>query len=283
MPVRKFLTWIQGWSTTFSWIALLASISNVTANAIVSVAVANNPSFDVKQWQIVLIMLGCLVGIGLLNLYLFRVIPWIECVAGLLHIVLWIVFIVVLLTLADRHSSNFVFFQGSTLSGWNSAAAFNIGNSASSWCFVSFDFISHIAEVSIRIPRFLLSGLLTRSKLQETKQPGKSVPRAMFWSIVTNCFMSFVMVIVFLYTVGDVERVATSRYPLMDICLQATNSMAGATAMVCGILVILLSGQIGALASVSRLTWAWARDGAFPGSGFFAYVDPKQRVPLRSV
>lgn len=113
--------------------------------------------------------------------------------------------------------------------------------------------------------------------------PGKSVPRAMFWSILTNGIMAFTMVIVFLYTVGDVERVASSRYPLMDICLQATRSVGGATAMLCGILIILVSGQIGALASVSRLTWAWARDGAFPGSRFFAHVDPKQRVPLRSV
>ena len=97
------MTWIQGWSTTFSWIALLASISDVIANAIGSVVEANNPNFTVQQWQIVLIMLAILVGISLLNLYLFRVIPWIECVAGLLHIFLWIVFIAVLLSLADRH------------------------------------------------------------------------------------------------------------------------------------------------------------------------------------
>lgn len=105
----------------------------------------------------------------------------------------------------------------------------------------------------------------------------------MFWSMLTNVMMAFVMVIVFLYTVGDVERVASSRYPLMDICLQATGSVRGATAMVSMIIIILLSGQIGTLASVSRLTWAWARDGAFPGSSYFAYVDRKQRIPLRSV
>lgn len=155
MPVRKLITWIQGWSTTFSWIALLASIANVSANAIASVAAANYPDFSVQQWQIVLIMLCSLVAVGLLNLYLFRVIPWLECVAGLLHIILWIVFMVVLLTLADRHSTDFVFFQGSTLSGWDSGTAFNIGNQASSWCFVCFDFMSHIAEV-----RFCLSDLL---------------------------------------------------------------------------------------------------------------------------
>lgn len=94
-----------------------------------------------------LLMLACLVTFGLLNLYLFRAIPWIETIAGVLHIVLWVVFMAVLLTLADRHSTDFVFFQDSTLSGWDSAAAFNIGNQASSWCFVAFDFMSHVTEV----------------------------------------------------------------------------------------------------------------------------------------
>lgn len=124
---------------------------------------------------------------------------------------------------------------------------------------------------------------LSPDKLQETKKPGNSTPRAMFWSMVTNALMAYVMVIVFLYTVGDVERVVGSRYPLMDICLQATKSVGGATAMMFPILIILLTGLIGTLTSVSRLTWSWARDGAFPGSAYFAYVDPKQRVPLRSV
>lgn len=93
--------------------------------------------------------------------------------------------------------------------------------------------------------------------------------------------MAFGMIIILLYCVGDVEQISASSYPLMDICLNATQSVAGASAMLGGILTTIISGTIGSVASVSRLTWAWARDGALPS--YFAYVDPKYRIPVRSV
>lgn len=103
----------------------------------------------------------------------------------------------------------------------------------------------------------------------------------MFWSICVNAAMAFGMIIILLYCVGDVEQISASSYPLMDICLNATQSVAGASAMLGGILTTIISGTIGSVASVSRLTWAWARDGALPS--YFAYVDPKYRIPVRSV
>lgn len=42
-----------------------------------------------------------------------------------------------------------------------------------------------------------------------------------------------------------------------------------------------ISGTMGVVSSVSRLTWAWARDGGLPQ--YFGHVDKVQRVPLRAV
>lgn len=103
----------------------------------------------------------------------------------------------------------------------------------------------------------------------------------MFWSICLNAALAFAMVLIFLYSVGDVETIMNSTYPLIEICLAATKSTAGASAMLGAILWTIISGTIGSVASTSRLTWAWARDGALPA--YFAYVDPKHRIPLRSV
>lgn len=52
--------------------------------------------------------------------------------------------------------------------------------------------------------------------------------------------------------------------------MQATGSAKAATAMVCGLLIISLSVNLASIASVSRLTWAWSRDGALPL--WFSYV-----------
>lgn len=103
----------------------------------------------------------------------------------------------------------------------------------------------------------------------------------MFWSICMNACLAFAMAIIFLFCVGDVEEAMTAAYPLMSICLNATNSVAGASAMVSGFLLTVISVSLGSIASVSRLTWAWARDGALPS--YFAYVSPRHRIPVRSV
>ncbi|KAF2217704.1 hypothetical protein CERZMDRAFT_63866 [Cercospora zeae-maydis SCOH1-5] len=259
---RKFVTWLQGWITWFSWIALLAGVTNIASNCMMVIVVANHPDYVVKGWHTILVMYGFLVALGLLNMYGFWLIPWIELVAGLLHVVLWIVYAVVLLTLAPRHSSEFVFLEKANASGWTSDfVSFNLGIILLSWGFVGYDAMAHISE--------------------ETKKARSAVPKAMFWSLCVNAAMAFGMVIILLYTLGNTKEIASSSYPLMNICLNATKSVAGASAMLAGILITIISGTIGSVASVSRLTWAWARDGALPQ--YFAYVDPKYRIPLRSV
>ncbi|KAK3699702.1 hypothetical protein LTR37_016307 [Vermiconidia calcicola] len=259
---RRFLTWVQGWITWFSWVALLAGITNIAANVTTTIVAASYPGYTVQSWQTILVMYAYLIVLGLLNMYGFFLIPWIEFLAGLLHVILWIVFAAVLLTLAPRHSSHFVWLEKANLSGWESDfVSFNLGLVLITWGFVGFDAVAHISE--------------------ETRKARSTIPRTMFWSISLNAALAFGMVLIFLYCLGDVSDVATASYPLMGICLAATKSVAGASAMVGALLCTVISGTLGSVASVSRLTWAWARDGALPS--YFAYVSPRYRIPLRSV
>jgi hypothetical protein len=72
-----------------------------------------------------------------MNMYTWFLIPWIELLAGVLHIVLFIIFVVVLVTLAPRHSAEWVFLKENTASGWtNSFVAFNLGLMTPTWGFV---------------------------------------------------------------------------------------------------------------------------------------------------
>jgi choline transport protein len=56
---------------------------------------------------------------------------------------------------------------------------------------------------------------------------------------------------------------------------QATRSRASATAIYSLILAITFAAMFGTLASVSRLTRAFARDDGLPFSGYFKHVDKK--------
>lgn len=116
---------------------------------------------------------------------------------------------------------------------------------------------------------------------EETRKAKSAVPRAMFWSIFMNGVLGFIMVNVILVSMGSVDDALNSASPILAILLSVTGSKAATTAMVTGLFVISFSVNLANIASVSRLTWAWARDGGMPA--YFAYVSPKHRVPTRSI
>jgi amino acid transporter len=107
---------------------------------------------------------------------------------------------------------------------------------------------------------------------EEVRRARHAVPRSMFYTVAVNGLLAYSMVICVLFTMGPLKDAQTSSFPIIEICLQATGSKPATTAMVCGLLIISLSVNLASIASVSRLTWAWARDGALPE--FFAYVCP---------
>lgn len=94
------------------------------------------------------------------------------------------------------------------------------------------------------------------------------------------------MIVTTLFCAGNVLDVAlNSPFPFGTIALQATGSLTGATWMAAGLIFSGLSGSLSSLVSVSRLTWAWSRDGGFGShvSPFLATVSSRRRIPERAV
>jgi len=111
------------------------------------------------------------------------------------------------------------------------------------------------------------------------------MPKIMVLTIVINGIMAFGFLIALLFSVGNIDNALSSPtgYPIIEIFYQATGSTKGATVMMCAIIIIAFCSTFGILASVSRLTWAFARDKGLPFSDFFAYVNPYYRIPIRSI
>lgn len=116
---------------------------------------------------------------------------------------------------------------------------------------------------------------------EEVRRAKQSVPRAMVYTILINGALSYAIILVLLYAMGDPDMVLGSAYPIIPICVNTTGSLPAATAMVTGLLVMTFCVIAASLASVSRITWAWARDGALPA--WFAHIDPRYRVPVRAL
>ena len=103
----------------------------------------------------------------------------------------------------------------------------------------------------------------------------------MFLSICLNSGLAFAMTIVYLFFLGPVDDVLNAYYGLVPIVINATGSVRAGSAMIGCFMITVIAVFLGCIASTSRLTWAWSRDGALPQ--WFGYVDSRYRVPVRSL
>lgn len=140
--VRRFATYVQGWSTWFGYISLLAGIANVTIILLESMIQLNNESYVPGGWHTSVLVIAMSVLQGLMNTYAFWLIPWVELIAGVLHVCLFVIFVVVLCAMGTRHDSSF-WLKSNVASGWSDTfIAWNLGMLTCVWSFTGMlDFV----------------------------------------------------------------------------------------------------------------------------------------------
>lgn len=111
---------------------------------------------------------------------------------------------------------------------------------------------------------------------EEIENASVIVPRAIMLSIFINGGLGFGMLIVTLFSLNDVDKVfnTATGYPFMEIFLQSTRSVAGATIMASILTVMQYCANVGLLASASRMCWSFARDRGLPGWRLLQLVRP---------
>lgn len=138
--VKRFATWMQAWFTWFGYVSLLAAVANVTIILLESLIALNIPTYVAQGWHTSLLVIAMCAMQALMNMYAFWLIPWVEFVAGVLHLCLFVIFIVVLAVMGNRHSASFVFTARNTSSGWTDQfVAFHLGMLTCVWSFTGKD------------------------------------------------------------------------------------------------------------------------------------------------
>lgn len=101
---------------------------------------------------------------------------------------------------------------------------------------------------------------------EEVRSAKAAIPRSIFYTVAINSVLAYTIIVTVLFTMGPLDSALNSgsKLPLIEIVRQATGSIKATTAMVSGLLVISLSVNSACIASSSRLTWAWSRDGGLP-------------------
>ncbi|GLA43952.1 hypothetical protein AnigIFM63309_002049 [Aspergillus niger] len=251
----------------FSWAALVCISPYFIGTEIEGMAILAYPDYDAKRWQGTLLMWAVVLIPIIINIFARRLLAIIEVAAGVMHVVFLPVMIATFVILAPRNSNAFVwdtFVSG--LSGWeNPGVVYSVGLLGVITPLSGVDGIIHMSE--------------------EVKNAKVVIPRSMIYGTIINSVMAFGYLIAVLYCMGDYTAALTSPtgYPIITIAYQATGSKAATyVLMAMGMLpgwIALFNG----LASVTRLTWAFARDNGLPFSDFFVKVDPRFKIPIRAL
>jgi choline transport protein len=244
-----------GWMCALGWQSAVAGSSNVGALSIQGFIFVINGSYHAKVWHLVLLTIAILVFVVLFNIFLAKKLPGIEGVIFVLYLLGFVGFLLVLFIMGDRSSAKTVFTEFQDNAGWGS-----IGTA----CFVS-----------ISGPVITIVGSDSAVHLaEELKDASRQLPRAMVATALTNYFVGFVMLLAFIFVVGNVEEVLASPtgLPYIQVIWNATQSRGPTVVLVAIMILSFVFTTINVNVTASRQIWAFARDGGLPFSGWISYV-----------
>jgi amino acid transporter len=135
------------------------------------------------------------------------------------------------------------------------------------------------------IPPQLGQTLTYDSMCEEVQKPATQVPKAMVATIILNTCAGLVFLIPLVFVMPDQATLAAlvSGQPVPSIIKSAVGSSGAAIALLSPLLVLGLFCGIGCTTAASRCTWAFARDGAIPGSQWWKTVNVKLDVPFNAM
>lgn len=140
--------------------------------------------------------------------------------------------------------------------------------------------------VGLLQPAYTLTGYgMVAAMCEETQNPHREVPKAIVLSVVAAGITGLVYLIPILFVLPSVQllRDVANGQPIGLIFKIVTGSAGGGFGLLFLILGIQIFAGIGALTAASRCTYAFARDGAIPGSRLWRRVSKRLDVPLWGV
>lgn len=140
--------------------------------------------------------------------------------------------------------------------------------------------------VGLLQPAYTLTGYgMVAAMCEETQNPHREVPKAIVLSVVAAGVTGLTYLISLLFVLPPVELLLSvaNGQPIGLLFKTVTGSAAGGFGLLFLILGIQIFAGIGALTAASRCTYAFARDGAIPGSRLWRKVSTRLDVPLWGV
>lgn len=257
-------SWITGWLTLVGNWTVTTSINFSGGQLILSAISLWKEDFVPNAWQTVLMFWCVMLVCALVNTFGSRYLDLINkiCISWTAASV--VIIMVTILAMADvERSGAFVFgHYDASESGWPSGWAFFVGLLQAAYTLTGYGMVASMCE--------------------EVQQPHLEVPRAMVLSVAAAGITGVLYLIPILFVLPDIKMLLSvaNGQPIGLLFKTVTGSASGGFGLLFLILGILFFAGVGSLTAASRCTYAFARDGAIPGSRLWSRVNHRLDVPL---
>ena len=263
---QRFLSWLVGWISVIGWQIGLASLTFIVGTVIQGLIVLDDATYVFERWHGTLLVIAIVAFCILFNSFFASKLPAIEGMVLIIHILGFFAVLIPLWVLSPRASASDVFGTITNLGGWSSnGLSFMVGLLTPVYTLLGADSAVHMSE--------------------EIKDASITLPRAIMTSAFLNGALGWVMTITFCFCLGDLYSIieTPTAQPFIQVFYNSTGSYAGASILTALIIINITSACISTVATVSRQTWAFARDNGLPFSSWITPVKPGWNIPLNAV
>ena len=276
-PRRPALaSWFTGWFNLVGQVAVTASIDFGLATIIgYWLSLTFLPDFAGEPPQILLIYVLVLLTHGLLNTFGVRLVALFNDVSVWWHLFFTAVVVGALFLVPDTTTP-----LGDVFTDYANTTGFGEGGLATVW----------VTAVGLMLAQYTITGFDASAHMtEETRDAAVSGPRGIVTAIWVSVVAGFVLMVglsvAVPYAVGTDEYAEVAAGGILAgpaIIVDAVGGTAGELLLLAVIVAQFFCGMASVTAN-SRMIYAFARDGAIPGSRLWHRINPRTRTPTNGI
>ncbi|KAH7033523.1 amino acid/polyamine transporter I [Microdochium trichocladiopsis] len=267
---RRLAAWVCGWLYVSGNITITLAVNFGTALFFVGCVnvfetADGGPVLAGEAYQVFLIFVGLTIICNLVSSLGNKWLPLLDTFAIFWTFAGVIAITAVILAIAKngRRDAAWVFTHFEASSGWAPGWSFMVGLLQAAYATSSTGMIISMCE--------------------EVRAPATQVPKAMVLAVVLNTFAGLLFLIPLLFVLPEISDLILLAQPVPAIIKSAVGNDGGAFALLIPLMVLAILCGIGCTTACARAVWAFARDGAIPGSKWWAKVHTGLDVPLNAM
>jgi amino acid permease (GABA permease) len=262
---KRAWAWVVGWFNFMGEVAVTTAVdygAAVTWMAFLNLTLG----VEVTSLNTFIAFVVILLAHGLLNAFNVDLVQMLSSVSAWWHLVGVVIIVGLLAIVPDTHqSAGWVFTHFENNTGWTSGIyVFLMGLLMAQYTFTGYDASAHVAE--------------------ETRNAAVAAPKGIVNSVLVSLVAGWVLLLAVTFAIQDWTSARDSEIglPPAQIFIDATGHTLGTLMLFIAAVAQFFCGMA-CVTSSSRMSFAFARDNALPGSRLWAQVNARTGTPTNSI